>query len=137
MSLSTENQAVVLTHNGRGIASFIIGVTCIFITLLLVGIAMSETELPRPMIVALGVLSSGMLGAALIGIALGVFGTKDRSSRKLYPLLGLALNVTVPIVFVALALIGLSMKSCWHPDLERNIGTAELSCDFVERPDKR
>jgi hypothetical protein len=38
---------------------------------------------------------------------------------------------------VALALIGLSMKSCWHPGLEQNIGTAELSCDFVERPDKQ
>ena len=137
MSLSTENQAVVLTHKGRGIASFIIGATCIIITLLLVGIAMSETELPRPMIIALGVLSSGMLCAALIGIALGFFGAKDRSSRNLYPLLGLTLNVTVPIVFVALALIGLSMKSCWHPGLARNIGIAELSCDFVERSDKQ
>jgi hypothetical protein len=111
MSLSTENQPVVLPHKGRGIASFIIGVTCIIITLLLVGIAMSETELPRPMIIALGVLSSGMLGAALIGIALGFFGAKDRSSKKLYPLLGLTLNVTVLMVFVALALIGLSMKA--------------------------
>ena len=111
MSLSTENQAVVLTHKGRGIASFIIGVTCIIITLLLVGIARSETELPSPMIIALGVLSSGMLCASLIGIALGFFGAKDRSSRKLYPLLGLTLNVTVLMVFVVLALIGLSMKS--------------------------
>jgi len=111
MSLSPENQAVVLTHKGRGIASFIIGVTCIIITLLLVGIARSETELPSPMIIALGVLSSGMLCAALIGIALGFFGAKDRSSRKLYPLLGLTLNVTVLMVFVVLALIGLSMQS--------------------------
>jgi len=111
MSLSTENQAVVLPHKGRGIASFIIGVTCIIITLLLVGIAMSETELPRPMITALGVLSSGMLCAALIGIALGFFGAKDRSSKKLYPLLGLTLNVTVLMVFVMLALITLSMNA--------------------------
>ena len=105
MSVSTENQAVVLTHKGLGIASFIIGVTCIIIALLLlVGIAMSETELPRPMNIALGVLPSGMLCAALIGIALGFFGAKDRSSRRLYPLLGLTLNVTVLMVFVALAL---------------------------------
>ena len=111
MSLSTENQAVVLPHKRRGIASFIIGVTCIIITLLLVGIAMSETELPRPLTNALGVLSSGMLCAALIGIALGLLGAKDRSSRKLYPLLGLTLNVTVLMVFMVLALIGLSMKA--------------------------
>jgi len=107
MSLSTENQAVVLTHKSRGIASFVIGVACIIITLLLVGIAMSGTELSRPMITALGVISSGMLCAALIGIVLGFFGAKDRSSRKLYPILGLTLNVTVLMVFVVLALIGL------------------------------
>jgi hypothetical protein len=107
MSFGTENQAVVLTHKGRGIASFVIGVACIIITLLLLGIAMSETELPRPMIIALGVLSSGMLCTALIGTALGFSGAKDRLSRKLYPLLGLTLNVTVLMVFVALALIGL------------------------------
>jgi|SRR5690349_7908365 len=135
MSLSTEDQSVVLTHKGRGVASFIIAVTCIITTLLLVGIAIRETELPRPMIIALDVLSGGMLCAALIGIALGFFGAKDRSSRKLYPLLGLTLNVIVPIVFVAL--IGLSIKSCWHPGLARNIGIAELSCDFVERSDKQ
>ena len=111
MSLSPEHQAVVLPHKGRGIASFIIGVICIIITLLLVGIAMSKTEPPRPLIDALGVLSAGMLCAALIGIALGLFGARDRSSRKLYPLLGLTLNVTVLMVFVALALIGLSMKA--------------------------
>src|SRR5436190_21728712 len=111
MSLSTENQAVVLPHKGRGIASFMIGLTCIIVTLLLVGIAMSGVELPRPVTIALGVLSSGMLCAALIGIVLGFLGAKDRLSRKLYPLAGLTLNVTVLMVFVALALIGLSMKA--------------------------
>jgi hypothetical protein len=111
MSISTENQAVVLTHKGRGIASFIIGVACIIITLLLVGIAMSGTELPRLTTIALGVLSSAMLCAALIGIALGLFGTKDRSSRKLYPLLGLILNVAIPMTFLALALVTLAMKA--------------------------
>lgn len=111
MSLSTENQAVVLTHKGRGIASFVIGVACVVITLLLTGITMSATVLPRPMITALGVLSDGMLSAALLGIVLGFLGAKDRSSRKLYPLLGLILNGTVLMVFVALALIGLSMKT--------------------------
>jgi hypothetical protein len=107
MSISMENQAVVLTHKSRGIASFIIGVTCIIVTALLVGIAMSKTEPARPMIIALGALASGMLCADLIGIALGFFGAKDRSSKKLYPLLGLTLNVAVLMGFVVLALIGL------------------------------
>ena len=72
---------------------------------------MSGTEPPRLMMTALQVLCSGMLCANLIGIALSVLGAKDRSSRKLYPLLGLTLNVAILMVFVALALVGLSMKA--------------------------
>jgi hypothetical protein len=108
MTVTTENQTVILTHKRQGIASSIIGATSIVITSLLVGTAMRGTEPPRPMIIALGVLSSAMLCANLIGIALGFFGAKDRSSRKLYPLLGLTLNLAILMAFVALALIGLS-----------------------------
>jgi Na+/phosphate symporter len=111
MTITTENQAVILTDKWQGIASSIIGVTSIIIALLLVGIAMSRTEPPRPMIAALGVLSSGMLCANLIGIALGFFSARDRSSRKLYPLLGLTLNVAILMALVALAVVGLSMKA--------------------------
>ena len=107
MTLTAENQAAIPVHKWQGIASSIIGITSIVITLLLVGMAMSGTEPPRPMITALGVLSSGMLCANLIGIALGFFGAKDRSSRRLYPLLGLTLNVAILMAFVALALVGL------------------------------
>ena len=88
-----------------------IGVTSIIFSLLLLGMVMSGTEPPRPMSTALSVLSNGMLCVNLIGIALGFFGAKDRSSRKLYPLLGLTLNAAIPMAFVALALIGLSMKA--------------------------
>jgi hypothetical protein len=111
MTITTENQTVIHIHKWQGIASSIIGVTSIIITLLLVGIAMNGTEPPKPMITALWVLSSGMLCANLIGIALGFFGAKDRSSRKLYPLLGLTLNIAILMTFVALALVGLSMKA--------------------------
>jgi len=111
MAITPENQTVILTHKWQGIASSIIGVTSIIVTLLLVGIVTSGTEPPRPMITALGLLSSGMLCANLIGIALGFFGAKARSSRKLYPLLGLTLNVAILMVFLALALVGLSMKA--------------------------
>ena len=107
MTITAENQAVILTHKWKGIASAIIGVTSIIITLLLVGIVMSGTEPPRPTIAALGVLSSGMLYGNLIGIVLGFLGAKDRSSSKLYPILGLTLNVAVLIAFVALAFVGL------------------------------
>jgi len=111
MSLGTENQAVVLPHKRLGMASFIIGVTCIVVILLVAGIVMTWTELPGPMMTALEVVPAAMLCAALIGIGLGIFGAGDRSSRKLYPLLGLALNIAILTTFVALALVGLAMKA--------------------------
>ena len=107
MTITTENPAVIPIHKSQGIASSIIGVTSIIITLLVVGIAMSGTEPPGHIIIALTVFSSGMLCANLIGIALGFYGAKDRSSRKLYPLLGLAPNVAIPMAFVAAALVTL------------------------------
>ena len=111
MTITMDNQAVIPTHKWRGIASSIIGATSIIVTALLVGIVLSRTALPRHMIIAFQVLSSGMLCANLIGIALGFFGAKDRASRKLYPLLGLTLNVAVLMAFLALALVGLSMEA--------------------------
>src|SRR5215470_13952467 len=111
MTVTTENQPVILAHKWQGIASSIIGVTSIIITLLLFGLAMSGTEPSRPMMTALGVLSSGMLCANVVGIALGFFGVRNRSSRKLYPLLGLTLNVAILMIFVALALVGLAMTA--------------------------
>jgi hypothetical protein len=111
MTLTAENQAAIPVHKWQGIASSIIGVTSVMITLLLIGIVMSGTEPPRPVITVLQVLSSGMLWADLIGIALGFLGAKDRASRKLYPLLGLALNVAVLMTFLVLALVGLWMEA--------------------------
>ena len=110
MTVTTENQAVIPVHRWQGIASSIVGVTSVIITLLLVGIAMSGTEPPNPVIAALQILSSAMLYANLIGIALGFLGVRDRSSRKLYPLLGLALNVAIPMTFLTLALVTLLVK---------------------------
>ena len=48
-----------------------IGVVSVLITLLLAGITMSGTEPPSPVITILQVLSTAMLCANLIGIALG------------------------------------------------------------------
>src|SRR5262245_2229337 len=111
MTVTTDNQAVILTHKWPGIASSVIGVTSVMFTLLLFGLGMSGAEPSRPVNPALGVLSSAMLCANLIGVALGFFGAKDRASRKLYPRLGLTLNVAVLMAFVALAFVGLAMNA--------------------------
>ncbi len=111
MTITTENQTVILAHRWQGIAASVIGAASIMVTVLLVRIAMNGTEPSKPVTTALSALSNAMLCADLIGIALGFVGTKDRSSKKLYPLLGLALNVAVLMTFVSLALVGLSMKA--------------------------
>jgi len=110
MTTTTENQAVILIHKWQGIASSVIGVTSIIFNSLLVGMAMTGTAPPKLMMTALLALSWGMLCANLIGIALGFFGAKDRSSRKLYPLLGLILNVAIVMTLVALAIVGVLMN---------------------------
>jgi Family of unknown function (DUF6142) len=106
MAVTTENQADLPAHRWRGIASSIIGAASIAFTLLLLWIAVSRTQPPGPVVIVLQVLSSAMLCANLIGLALGFLGARDRSSRKLYPLLGLGLNIANLMTYVTLAFIG-------------------------------
>jgi hypothetical protein len=59
------------------------------------------------------ILGMGMLAACfidLIGVALGFVGAVDRSSKKVYPVMGLILNIVILALFAALVVIGLSMK---------------------------
>jgi hypothetical protein len=110
MTMTLENQSVIRTHKGIGIASFIIGVICIITIMVLIGIAgvMTNTGRATPelnMILGLGMISACFVD--LIGIGLGVFGAADRSSKKVYPVLGLILNVVVVALFAALLIIGL------------------------------
>src|SRR5262249_49843572 len=105
MTITTENQAAILIHGWRGIASSLIGATSIIYTSLLGWIVMSGTEPPRAIMTALWVLSCVMLCANLIGIALGFSGARDRSSRKLSRLIGLAVNLVILLTFVGLALV--------------------------------
>ena len=111
MTIATENQAVIRIHGWQGIASSIIGVTSIIFNLLLVGIAVTGTAPSRPMTAALSALAVAMLCASMVGIVLGFWGANERSSRKLYPLLGLTLNVAILTTLVALAIVGLSMNA--------------------------
>jgi hypothetical protein len=113
MTMTLENPSAIRGHKGLGIASFIIGVTCLITVMVLVGIAGVATNAGRAtpefnMIVGLGMISAVFVD--LIGIALGIFGAADRSSKKVYPVLGLVLNVLVVALFTALLIIGLSMR---------------------------
>src|SRR5437763_16002423 len=102
MSMTMENQASVRGHNGTGITSVIIGVTSVILMLALIGAAgvMSKAGKLTPeltMILGLGMLSACFID--LIGIALGFFGAVDRSAKKVYPVLGLVLNIGILVLF--------------------------------------
>ena len=114
MTITMENPATIRTHKGTGIASFIIGVTCLILVMALIGTAgvMANTGRMTPelnMIIGLGIICACFVD--LIGIVLGLFGATDRSSKKVYPVLGLILNIVVVMLFVALLVIGLSMRA--------------------------
>ena len=114
MTMTMENQTTIRTHKGTGIASFIIGVTCVILIMALIGTAgvMAKTGKLTPefnVIIGLGMLSACFVD--LIGIGLGFFAAMDRSSKKVYPVLGLVLNIVILVLFTALLVIGLSMKA--------------------------
>ena len=113
MTMTLENPSVIRGHKGIGIASFIIGVICLITVMGLVVVAGVTTNAGRAtpefnMIVGLGMISAVFVD--LIGIVLGIFGAADRSSKKVYPVLGLVLNVLVVALFTALLIVGLSMR---------------------------
>jgi hypothetical protein len=112
-TMTMDNQAVTRSHKGTGIASFIIGVTCLITVMGLVVVAGVTTNAGRAtpefnMIIGLGMIS--IVFVDLIGIVIGIFGAADRSSKKVYPVLGLILNVLVVALFSALLIVGLSMR---------------------------
>ena len=113
MTMVLENPSVIRGHKGLGIASFIIGIICLITVIGLVVVAGVVTNAGRAtpefnMILGLGMISAVFVD--LIGIVLGIFGAADRSSKKVYPVLGLTLNVLVVVLFAALMIIGLSMR---------------------------
>ena len=114
MTITMENQGGIQAHGGKGVASFIIGVTCVIGLLALIGAAgvmkIAGTLTPQiNLIMGLGMISVCFVD--MIGIALGCFGAVDRSSKKVYPVLGLLLNIAILVIFATLVFIGLSMKA--------------------------
>ena len=113
MTMALENPSVTRGHKGLGIASFVIGVICLITVMGLVVTAGVVTNAGRATpefntIVGLSMIS--VVFVDLVGIVLGIFGAANRSSKKVYPVLGLVLNVLVVALFTALLIIGLSMR---------------------------
>src|SRR5579862_3102597 len=91
MTIAMENQLVSRARKGTGIASFVIGMVSIIAITALVGIAGVLTQSGKispsiNMMLGFGVIAVAMVD--FFGIGLGVAGAADRSSRKVFPVLG-------------------------------------------------
>jgi hypothetical protein len=113
MTMTMENPSMIRGHKGLGIASFLIGLVCLITAMGLLAVAGLTAHAGKAtpefnMIIGLGMFA--IVFADLLGVVLGIFGAADRASKKVYPALGLVLNVMVVALFTALLIIGLSMR---------------------------
>jgi hypothetical protein len=108
-----ENPSVTRGHKGLGISSFIIGVICLITVMGLVvtaGVVTNAGRATHEFNTIMGLSMISVVFIDLVGIVLGIFGAADRSSKKVYPVLGLIFNVLVVALFAALMIVGLSMR---------------------------
>ena len=113
MTMVLENPSIIRGHKGLGIASFVIGVICLITVMALVVTAGVVTNAGRATPAFNTIMGLSMISVVfidLVGVVLGIFGVANRSSKKVYPVLGLILNVVVVALFTALMIVGLSMR---------------------------
>jgi hypothetical protein len=104
MTTATDDQLTIRSHKAMGIASSIIGVTCIAVLILaLMAIRPEQMDELRIFI------GTGTFLGSILGAVLGLFGASDRSSKKLYPVIGLCLNIGLFALFIGTAIAGLLM----------------------------
>ena len=104
-----ENQSTMRSHKKMGIWSSIIGVTCAVVLILVVTLEFTAM-MPKQMHELGMIIGTGTLFGCVIGIALGLFGALNGSSKKLYPVIGLCLNIGILALFLGTAVVGLSMN---------------------------
>ena len=112
VGFNMEDQ-LIRRHKGLGIASFIIALICLALILALFGIAGAMTNAGKATPEFNTIIGFGLFFAwfvDVVGIALGIAGALDRSSKKVFPVLGLIFGIGILVLSVALVVIGLSMK---------------------------
>jgi len=99
-------------HDGMGIASFIIGVVSIFADVGIFAVAgyLKATGQQTPAInMIVGSCILLLLGICLLGIGLGIAGAADRTSKKVFPVLGIIICASVLLFTGALVGYGIWM----------------------------
>jgi hypothetical protein len=114
MTIAMENQASMRAHKGLGIASFITGMFCLVLIVLLFGYAGMMTNAGKAtpelnMIIGFGLFFAWFID--VIGIGLGIAAALDRSSKKVFPVLGLTVSVGILLLSVTLVVIGIAMNA--------------------------
>ncbi len=111
-NFGAQNYPVPATHKGLGITSFVIGVLAIFLDVVIFAVAgyLKQTGQQTPavnMIVGSAILL--LLLACLLGVILGIVGAADRTSKKVFPVLGIILCALVLLLTVGLVTWGIMM----------------------------
>jgi hypothetical protein len=101
-------------HKGLGIASFVITVVSFVLVLLAVVIAgvvtMAHKATPEiNTIIGLFLFIVWLLD--LIGIGLGIAGALDRTSKKVFPILGIVIGAAVLLGSAAIVAIGFAVRA--------------------------
>ena len=104
-------------QSGLGIASFVISLIGIAITLVLFGVAgymeastpggMDEAA-PETILVGLLLIAAGFL--LLVGLGLGIGGLFQRNRRRLFAVLGLAFSGVMLLIGIGVMAIGMTME---------------------------
>jgi hypothetical protein len=109
------DQQVVRRHGGLGIASFIIALICLIALVMIIAVLgvlgqQGRATGTEPLTNLLGIGMLLVLFVDLIGVVLGVAGAVDRTSKKVFPILGLVFGVGLLLLGVGLIVVGLYMK---------------------------
>ena len=92
------DEQLVRRHKGLGIASFVISLICVVLILLLFLVAGALTASGKAtnevnMMIGFGLFFAWFVD--VIGVALGIAGALDRSSKKVFPVLGLIFGLAI------------------------------------------
>lgn len=105
-------------HSGLGIASFVLAISVLVLTFVLVVIAgVMEASTPggmdeeSPELIVVGLAIIGMVVLNVVAFGLGIGGMFQKDRKKLYAVLGMSFATLTVIGTIALILFGLSIEA--------------------------
>lgn|SRR5262249_10189407 len=106
------DEQALLRHRGLGIASFAVAMVVLLLIFLVFGVAgvLKVSGIKNPaidVIIGLGIIVLWL--ANLVGIGLGIEGVVDKTSKKIFPILGLVIGAGTLAISVGAVVIGIRM----------------------------